>query len=111
VASDPTDSTFAISIRRLGPERTSVEVEGELDLSSADQLRQALFEELDHGRAVLLCLGAVRFIDSTGLASIISAVQRSGETEVALEVKAELQPQVQRLMDLTGVIPMLTFAD
>jgi anti-sigma B factor antagonist len=110
-SSDPTDSTFAISIRRLTPERTTVLVEGELDLSSADQLKQALLDELADGHAVVLDLGGVRFIDSTGLSAIISAVQRSAEIELAFELRPELQPQVQRLMELTGVIPMFTFVN
>jgi anti-sigma B factor antagonist len=108
---DPADSTFAISIRRLGPERASITVEGELDLSSADQLKQALLDEFRDGRSVVLDLAGVRFVDSTGLGAILSGTQGAADGELVFEVRSELQPQVQRLMELTGVIPMLTFVD
>lgn len=108
---DSSDSTFGISVRSLGPAQSNVVVEGELDLSSADRLKQVLLDQLADGHSVVLDLAAVRFIDSTGLAAIISAVQRSVEVELTLELRPELQPQVQRLMELTGMNSMFTFAD
>jgi anti-sigma B factor antagonist len=100
---------FAITTDGADAGALRVVVEGELDLSHAPELKDMLCRELSDGRDVVLDLSAVRFIDSTGLAAIVSALNHSNEAGSALQVYTELQPQAQRLMELTGVLPLLSF--
>jgi anti-sigma B factor antagonist len=86
-------------------------VEGELDLSSADGLGQAVADQLSPGGEILLDLSQVGFIDSTGLAAVLAAVTHAGENAVKLEISSTLQPQPLRLLELTGVLGQLPLAD
>ncbi|MGO9752286.1 MAG: STAS domain-containing protein [Solirubrobacteraceae bacterium] len=84
---------------------------GELDLSSADQLRDLLMRELSGGKRLLLDLSALEFMDSTGLAVIVNAINSTGRSSSVLELYAELRSQPQRLMELTGVLQSLTLVE
>jgi anti-anti-sigma factor len=64
--------------RRLADGVTEIEVDGELDLSVADQLQRAI-DDAGPG-ATLIDLGHCTFIDSTGIAVILRArLQREGD--------------------------------
>lgn len=90
-----------------GDDRVTVLVEGELDLATVDQLTQLLHEQLSRQRPVILDMSGVRFIDSTGLAAILGALRRHEDDGGVLRIGGELQPQVRRLMELTGVLDLL----
>jgi anti-sigma B factor antagonist len=108
VGSDPPGGVLALTTRDADDgDHLTVLVEGELDLSTADQLRRLLDEQLSQNRSVVLDLSGVLFMDSTGLAVIIAAIRRP-ETEAELvRLGPELQPQIRRLMELTGVLDLL----
>jgi anti-sigma B factor antagonist len=99
---------FAINCRPLGPERTLVAVRGELDLSHAADLKTTLVRELAAGTTVLLDLSAVDFIDSTGLAAIVTALNQCKGSDAELRLDSNLQPQARRLLELTGVLSLLS---
>lgn len=88
-----------------------VAVSGELDLASGPELETEL-ERLagPEVRLVIIDLRQLDFMDSTGLSIIVRAHQRmAGEgCEMGL-VKGS--PQVQRLLDLTGVADRLRLVD
>jgi anti-anti-sigma factor len=78
-----------------------------LDLATAPALEEALRQELGAGNQVVLDLAAVTFIDSTGLHTIVTALQHSGEN--GLSVSPVLPYQVRRVLEITGlnaVIPV-----
>lgn len=102
---------FAITIETSNPGEVLVAIQGELDLSHASELKELLSRELSDGRTVVLDLSAVRFIDSTGLAAIVTTLNHSKDSDSALQVCTELQPQAYRLMELTGILPLLQFVD
>jgi anti-sigma B factor antagonist len=99
---------IGISTRTLSSGRRLVAVSGELDLASAGALSETLGRELAAGRRVLLDLSAVTFIDSTGLAAIVNAARAPG---AQLEMSAEMHSQARRLLELTGVLPLLSLVD
>jgi anti-anti-sigma factor len=89
-----------IEVIRAG-ERMIVSLHGELDLPNAPLLRSA-FDDLDLGDAmmVVLDLGELEFIDSTGLRTIFSARERCIEQGRQFAVTPGSQ-QVQRLLTVT----------
>jgi anti-sigma B factor antagonist len=84
-------------------------VQGELDLNTAPGLEGPLEEALagDGGVSILIDLSGCEFIDSTGIAVIVRAWQRVGETGTAGGggnlVLCCSTDQVQRLLEITGV--------
>jgi anti-sigma B factor antagonist len=85
-----------------------LEVNGELDLSTATQLAGPLDEAVDSAAAaVLIDLTDCTFIDSTGIALIVRAWQRvdaaagnGGEGGLVLCCQNE---QVRRVLEVTGL--------
>jgi anti-sigma B factor antagonist len=93
---------FSVQVQRQG--RTAViAVAGELDLASGPQLEEQLhlISPADT-EVVVVDLRNLEFMDSTGLSIIVRAHQRlTGEGCMLGLVRGS--PQVQRLLDLTGV--------
>ncbi len=87
-----------VAVEREGS--TAIVVAGELDSFTADSVRDAVAAVGDGD--VVLDLDGVRFIDSSGLASIIESHLYLIERERRLVVGPR-SPVVQRLLDLTGV--------
>jgi anti-sigma B factor antagonist len=94
-----------------GPFRVTVEgsgslqalaVAGELDQSTAPQLRAALTETLDAPGAVLVDLGECGFIDSTGLSLLVETKRHLAEDGRRFAVCCA-DPDVARLLELTGI--------
>lgn len=97
---------FQVDAKREG-DTELVTIAGELDLASGPVLESALERiPTEDTRLVVLDLRRLDFMDSTGLAIIVHAHQRlaGAECELCLVRGA---PQVQRLLDLTGVAERL----
>jgi anti-sigma B factor antagonist len=84
-----------------------IAVSGELDIASAPELEQA-FDQIrpESTKLVIVDLRELDFMDSTGLSIIVRAHQRLAESDCELTL-IKGQPQVQRLLDLTGVADRL----
>lgn len=100
--------SFSISSALDGAGTRRISVRGELDLAHSSELRDELLGELSSAASVVLDLSRVPFIDSTGLSAIVAAVNRARELDCGFQVSSELQPQARRLMELTGVLPLLS---
>jgi anti-sigma B factor antagonist len=85
-------------------------VEGELDLGQVEQLQAELdkAEQSDVER-IVLDLNRVSFIDSSGIALLVAATRRSAKDSDRLRIKRPKSPDVERLLQLTGVIERLPF--
>jgi anti-sigma B factor antagonist len=79
--------------------------EGELDLTTVPLLEQRLSEVLPTGDTVL-DLSCVSFIDSTGIALLVSISAIAREHGWRLELR-DHSPHVDRLIKLTGVTELL----
>ncbi len=94
---------------RLADGVTEIEVDGELDLSVADQL-ETVIDEAGPGR-MLIDLSRCTFIDSTGIAVILRA-QRRREEDGGQIVAHSPSDQVLRIFRVTGLAGNgLVFAD
>ncbi|MGI9861223.1 anti-sigma factor antagonist [Moorella naiadis] len=79
-------------------------IKGEVDLETADRLRQELEASLDHARpeVLLLDLAGVTFMDSSGLGVILGRYRRL-KKQGGKVVLARPQPQVRRLLEISGL--------
>jgi anti-anti-sigma factor len=87
----------------------SLALEGELDLATASTLAQRLGELEDNGSTHLVVdLGGLDFIDSTGLRVLLQANARADERghELTLHPAPET---VQRVFEITGAQEVLRF--
>lgn len=104
------ESDFRVDARNEGRAAVVV-VRGELDLASSPELEQQLERMLESDAELLVIdLRELEFMDSTGLSVIVSTHQRLSEAGRSLSV-VKGPPQVQRLLDLTGVSERLRLVD
>jgi anti-sigma B factor antagonist len=85
-----------------------VRVTGEVDVATCGLLRDRLLEIVtgDGFRGLVVNLGGVRFLDSTGIGVLVGVWRRVAATTggLALAVPA---PQVQRALDIAGLSKVL----
>lgn len=91
-----------ISVRDVGDAKV-VEVEGDVDLGTSPALRRALFDTLPHSPRVALNLSSIRYIDSSGIATLIEVLKDSQRLDKQF-VLFGLSPAVQEVFRLTHVI-------
>jgi anti-anti-sigma factor len=90
---------------------TSLRLEGELDLASAPRMEQSLaaIEEQQPARLVV-DLGRLAFIDSTGLRLLIQANARARERGGELVLRPG-DASIQKVFEMTGALDVLQFEE
>ncbi|MER5727542.1 STAS domain-containing protein [Streptomyces sp. NPDC002138] len=86
---------------------------GEIDLDTAPALRLALTEALAHAspaRPVVVDCGRVTFCDSSALNTLIAARRTAQESGAAVRL-TDLNPQLLRLLEMTGVLSLFVAAE
>ncbi len=93
--------------------RQRVALSGELDLASADTLVDAVSKLCGEGvKEIVLDIGELEFVDSTGLRAILSSRVLCAERNCMLRVAPEadkVNSQVRRLLQVTGLLERLPF--
>ena len=92
------------------PDVVTVVVTGEVDLDTAPAVRYEVLRHLHEGTSVALDLGAVTFMDSTGLHVLLATTRRAAEVGSDLQL-ARVSARVQRLLELTCTEAVLQQAD
>lgn len=101
---------FALSTRQ-GRTGTVVEVAGDLDMSTAPQLRDRLQELAKGGtRVVVVDLTGVGFLDSSALGALVVAYKDLREQGGWLRL-AGVRPPVRRVFSLTSVDRVIEIFD
>jgi anti-sigma B factor antagonist len=95
--------------RRTASGISLLALEGELDLAAAPKLR-ARIEQAATGRALVIDLERVTFVDSAILKELLRARGDLGERDVRLVLVAAPMP-VRRLLDLTCTAELFEQAD
>lgn len=94
---------FSVDLAREGTS-VIITLSGELDMSTASELRQLananLFEP--GTQKLVVDLGLVTFLDCTGLGSLIDLRKRAVSEAKQFELRS-LPPRVTRLLDLSGI--------
>jgi anti-sigma B factor antagonist len=96
------DAAFGIDEEQGARGETVVRVHGELDIATAGDLERTLLRRRDPGARVVLDLGGLSFMDSTGLRILMHArtEARAGRWELYLR---NVPDNVRRLFTLSGV--------
>ena len=101
-ASAPSSPAFEISRRELDGRTSVLAVAGELDLSSAPDLKWALADALGASDQVVVDLSLVTFLDSTAIGVLVGVQRRlTAGTRLPI-VCADLN--VLRIFELTGLV-------
>ena len=84
---------------------TIVDVVGQIDLGSSPAQRKTLMESLKGTKSVAINLSAVKYIDSSGIASLLEVLKeaRNSEKRLVLFGLTGAVLQVLQLTRLTGV--------
>jgi len=91
-----------------------VKADGEIDLSNIDELRSALDAAIARSpKAVVIDFTDIVYIDSAGVAVVISAYRRVSKVGGALGIVKPSSPAVRRVLDLIGMqsLPSVVVAD
>jgi anti-sigma B factor antagonist len=92
---------MTISVRKSGEARI-VDLAGDVDLGTSPNLRKALFDLLRETPRLALNLKAIRYIDSSGIATLIEALKNAQRLQKDF-VLFGLSPAVQDVFRLTHV--------
>lgn len=96
-------SSFVISQEIPSTETVVLKPQGELDVQTAPQLKEALNSSFESGnRFVAMDLREVSFIDSTTLGVLIGALKRAKAVEGRLVLVCH-DPAILRLIQITGL--------
>jgi len=86
-----------------------VSVRGEVDVATSPRLRNELVALMDQdARSIVLDLGGMTFIDSSGLGVLVGALKRLREHEGESIVLRGMQDPVRRVFEITGLTELFT---
>jgi len=92
---------ITIHTRQVNPQCATVALDGRLDASNAQTLKESLEQLIDGGTTHLVVdLGQVPFIDSAGLAALVSALKATRRVGGNV-LLAGVQPQARTVFSLT----------
>jgi anti-anti-sigma factor len=109
----PWDRRFALHSDRLeGGEQIHVGLEGEMDLSVIGRVdREMERAEATDASKIVLDLDELEFMDAAGVGLLLQLNTRSKSNGGRLRIRSAGSPQVQRVLDLTGVGELLPLDD
>ncbi len=87
-----------------------VYVRGELDLSTAPELKATLAGLIDGHRGVItIDVAGMQFIDSNGIHALVTSLKRAQERDKTIQLRAPL-PHTYKVLEMVGlaqVIPIV----
>lgn len=83
-----------------------IEVDGELDLTTIGQLADIATAAIGEGNSVVLDCEGLRFIDSTGLSTLVEIHQSATDAGVSLQLES-VPSHALRLMQITKIDALL----
>ena len=89
---------------------TVITLRGDIDLSSSPEARTLLLEQIGKGKPVLVDMGGVTYIDSSGVASLVEALQGARENNVGF-ARAAVSATAMRVLSLARLDQVFTIHD
>lgn len=83
---------------------------GEIDLEQSPKAREILLESVGRGLPVLVDLSAVEYIDSSGVASLVEALQKARGQDTGFTLAAP-GPGVRRVLELARLDKVFRICD
>jgi len=108
-SSDAEPAAFSLDITTGDDGQTIVAAAGEIDLATADELASAVEAGLASG-PVLVDLSAVSFMDSAGVRAVDAMLRSATHHGNALVVAPAMQDAVVQVLEITGMMGLLTIA-
>ncbi len=103
---DEGGSLLALTIQKSyneSEEKWILVLEGEVDLYTADKLKEAVNQMLNEKLDDIRILGdRLDYIDSTGLSVFISALKKLQKEEKNI-ILANIKPSIKKLLNITGL--------
>jgi anti-sigma B factor antagonist len=102
----PLASIDASTVEAGSSERvTVVRVDGEVDLSNAEQVRSRILAEVaDEPEVVIVDLGSARYLDSAGIRLLFDLSERFATHRIDFRLVVPTSGLVHRVLELTGVM-------
>ena len=92
-----------MNTRSIESEASIIDLEGEVDVYTAPQLKQQIITLLDAGvKRVIVNLTAVDYLDSTALGVLIGGLKRLRERDGTLDLICPNQ-RIKRIFEITGL--------
>ncbi|KJS34253.1 MAG: anti-anti-sigma factor [Rhodospirillaceae bacterium BRH_c57] len=85
-----------------------VTLAGEIDLQTSPQVRDAVLDSLRQGGAVVIDMGGISYIDSSGVASLVEGFQVARRQGVAF-ILAAVSPAAMRVLQLARLDKVFAF--
>ena len=102
---------FSVSVAPPDPATTAVSVTvtvtGDVDLATAERLRETVLARIEPGREIRLDCSGVQFLDSAGLRVLLEADRTARAADATLVLAAPSDPMA-RTMTLAGVADVFT---
>ena len=89
----------------IGPNRTII-VHGDIDMAGGPALDAAIIG-MEADGPIVIDIGDVSFIDSSGLRSLLSASRRAGQRQSTVTLR-NVGAEVTRLFEITGTTEQFT---
>lgn len=87
-----------------------VAFDGDIDLQSSPEARQALLDAVGQGKAILVDLSGVGYIDSSGVASLVESFQAARKAGTDL-ILVSVSDGAKRVLQLARLDKVFTICD
>lgn len=108
----PSSAQLRIESRWLSRGVAQIAVAGEIDLATTEQLQADLLDVISTGLAhrIEVDLAGVTFMDCSGLSGLVVARGVAARAGCRLQI-TKPQPIVRRVLEMTGLLAILTASD
>ena len=94
---------FRVELLRTEQDTAVIAIEGEVDIYSAPQFKEALLAGIEDGATTIIVdLGRVTFIDSTALGVLVSGAKRVRPKNGRLDIVCT-DENITRIFEITGL--------
>ncbi len=83
---------------------------GEVDLSNSSKVRQCLLEVLNNDHSVIVDFSQLKYIDSSGMATLVEALNLANSKGLSLTIAAAIGAPLQ-VLELTRLNQVFTIVD
>jgi len=108
---DAMGNSLQISSRREGNDSAVLSLQGEVDVSNSDLVKNAAVSLLaDNVQRLVIDLSGAEYLDSAGLGILVGLLKRVNESARSLVI-AGARPQVKRVFEITRLNGVFTMRD